>query len=45
MGFYWGKTPAECRASNELADALTLGWLELFQAKADAIKMGKNSTR
>lgn len=32
IGFYWGKTSAECRASKTIGDALTLGWLEFFQA-------------
>ncbi|GBD34977.1 hypothetical protein HRbin36_00081 [bacterium HR36] len=31
IGFYWGKTPEELRQSSELADKLTLAWLELFQ--------------
>ena len=31
IGFYWGKTPAECRASKEFVDALILQWLEYFQ--------------
>ena len=31
IGFYWGRTPAECRRSNELGDALMLAWLEWFQ--------------
>ena len=31
IGFYWGRTPDECRRSNELADAFMLGWLEWFQ--------------
>lgn len=34
LGFYWGKTPDECRQSKELAEALMLGWLELFQKLA-----------
>jgi len=34
IGFYWGRTPAECRRSKDLGDALTLGWLEWFQAHA-----------
>ena len=38
IGFYWGKTPEEYRQSKGLAEALTLGWLELFQKKADAIR-------
>ncbi len=36
IGFYWGKTPEECRRSNQIADALTLGWLELFQERSRA---------
>jgi hypothetical protein len=42
IGFYWGKTIAECRQSQELADALTRGWLELFQRKADTIRQGRS---
>jgi hypothetical protein len=34
IGFYWGKTPDECRRSKTIADAMMLGWLELFQQKA-----------
>jgi hypothetical protein len=37
IGFYWGRTLEECRRSRELADALTAGWLDLFQRKAGAI--------
>jgi hypothetical protein len=37
IGFYWGKPPEELRKSKELKDALTLGWLELFEKKAKAI--------
>jgi hypothetical protein len=37
IGFYWGKTPEELRRSNTISDALTLGWLELFQRKAKEI--------
>lgn len=36
IGFYWGKTPEECRASGQIADALLLGWLEIFQQMASA---------
>jgi hypothetical protein len=35
IGFYWGKTPEEYRPPATIADALTLGWLELFQKKAN----------
>jgi len=38
IGFYWGKTPEEYRRSNTLSDALTLGWLELFQKKTATIQ-------
>jgi hypothetical protein len=38
IGFYWGKPPEELRGSREIGDALTLGWLELFEKKARADK-------
>ena len=38
IGFYWGKPPEELRRSKEIGDALTLGWLELFQRKAKVHK-------
>jgi hypothetical protein len=34
FGFYWGKTPAECRKSTTIPDAMMLGWLEFFQKNA-----------
>jgi len=37
IGFYWGKTPEECRRSNRIQDALMLGWLELFAKQAKAV--------
>jgi hypothetical protein len=37
VGFYWGKPPEELRRSKAISDALTLGWLELFQRKAKAL--------
>jgi hypothetical protein len=36
LGFYWGKPPEALRRSKEIGDALTLGWLELFEKKAKA---------
>ena len=39
LGFYWGRTPDECRQSKELADALMLGWLELFQKTAKTLTL------
>lgn len=38
LGFYWGRTPAECRASRDIRDALMLGWLEYFQEHGGAMK-------
>jgi hypothetical protein len=37
IGFYWGKPPEELRRSRTISDAMTLGWLELFERKAKAI--------
>ncbi len=37
IGFYWGKPPEELRRSKAIGDALTLGWLELFERKAKAL--------
>jgi hypothetical protein len=31
IGFYWGRTPDECRRSKEISDAFMLGWLDWFQ--------------
>ncbi len=31
IGFYWGKTIEECRASNQIGDKIMLSWLEWFQ--------------
>jgi hypothetical protein len=38
LGFYWGKTPEELRRSKSISDALTLGWLELFEKKVKALE-------
>jgi hypothetical protein len=37
IGFYWGTPAEELRRSKEVGDALTLGWLELFEKKAMAL--------
>jgi hypothetical protein len=37
IGFYWGKPPEELRRSKTISDALTLGWLELFERKAKSL--------
>lgn len=34
FGFYWGKTPEECRAAGTIGDAMMLNWLEFFQTQA-----------
>jgi len=44
IGFYWGKTPDECRRSSSIADALMLGWLEIFQKNARAFTSPGEST-
>ena len=31
IGFYWGQTPGELKQSKTIADAMTLGWLEIFR--------------
>jgi len=31
VGFYWGKTPEELKRSKTIADAMMLGWLEIFR--------------
>jgi len=38
IGFYWGKPPEELRGSKTISDALTLGWLELFEKKAKELE-------
>jgi cellulase (glycosyl hydrolase family 5) len=38
IGFYWGKTPAECRQSGTIQDALVLSWLELFERKRAVVR-------
>jgi hypothetical protein len=41
IGFYWGKPPEALRQSHSISDALTLGWLELFQRKAKGSENGR----
>jgi hypothetical protein len=41
LGFYWGKPPEALLRSKEIGDALTLGWLELFEKKAKALEKGR----
>ena len=36
IGFYWGRTPDECRQSGTIADALMLAWLKFFERQAMA---------
>lgn len=37
IGFYWGKTPDELRPAKTIPEAMTLSWLELFQAMTPRI--------
>ena len=38
IGFYWGKTPEQYRKSKaSIGEAITLGWLELFQEKGKTV--------
>ena len=41
IGFYWGRTPRQLRPPKTIGEALTLGWLELFQKRAAAVKAGR----
>jgi hypothetical protein len=38
IGFYWGRTPEEMKPPKTIAEAITLGWLELFQKGAPEIR-------
>ncbi len=38
VGFYWGRTPEECRKSGTIHDAIVLAWLELFLQRAQDAK-------
>jgi hypothetical protein len=40
IGFYWGKTVAESRKSDQFVDALMVRWLEFFQEKGKKIGKG-----
>lgn len=33
IGFYWGRTPNEYRPPKSIGEAITLGWLELFERR------------
>ena len=37
IGFYWGRTPEQLRPPATIAEALTLGWLELFVDQRDVM--------
>ena len=38
IGFYWGRSLAECRASKDMKDAFMLRWLEYFIAEGSKFK-------
>ncbi len=40
IGFYWGKTLEECRASKDLKDALMASWLEYFRSEGPTFRGG-----
>lgn len=44
IGFYWGKTPKELKPPKTIGEALTLGWLELFQRKRE-LMLGRNESK
>jgi hypothetical protein len=31
IGFYWGRTPDECRKSSQIVDKIILGWYDAFE--------------
>lgn len=41
IGFYWGQTPEELKSSSQLADAIVLKWLDLFQALGGEFRDGR----
>jgi len=46
IGFYWGKTIAECKAEKEsMADAIVLRWREYFDQKTPDILAQKQSRK
>lgn len=40
IGFYWGKTPEECRRSGSFQDAFLLAWLEEFETFRGELEEG-----
>jgi hypothetical protein len=41
IGFYWGKTIAEYRASGTIGDAIVRQWLEYFERRGQELRKGK----
>jgi hypothetical protein len=41
IGFYWGRTLAECRKSDDFGDALMRTWLEFFIRRGPAARAGE----
>lgn len=39
IGFYWGRSLAECRGSKDMKDAFMLRWLEYFTAEGPKFKV------
>ncbi|MBI3865761.1 MAG: cellulase family glycosylhydrolase [Planctomycetia bacterium] len=38
IGFYWGKTPAECKKSGTIGDAIIASWLDFFVRKGPEMR-------
>lgn len=38
IGFYWGKSLAECRQAKGIPEALMAGWLEFFQRESPVMQ-------
>ncbi len=41
LGFYWGRPPESLRPPKSIAEAMTLGWLELFEKRAKVLNAGQ----
>jgi hypothetical protein len=38
IGFYWGRTPEECKRSKTMSDAITAAWLDEFVKRGPAFR-------
>jgi hypothetical protein len=44
IGFYWGRTPEECRRSTEIADKIMLEWFEFFERNVEVGRSAKDTS-